>query len=227
MTFRHSLYLSFAGHLIIFGSAIAFAHYAVGAFTFLPPLIQVSLVSPTSDPGQETGAAQALKREQHQASPQTPEMPVKQRDQVSEEMAMPADMSTALLIPAEGTGNEGAGNLDSSGNSQNGGPIISSAGTGNNNNPGFGLISPEQWSAIESAIERTKNYPRLARERGIEGVVRLRFKVNSDGTIGKIEILESSGSEILDTASIRAVYRAAPMPAVSGWIEIPIKYVLK
>ena len=99
-------------------------------------------------------------------------------------------------------------------------------GIGNGNDAG-GLIAPEQWSLIVSAIERTKSYPRLARERGTEGVVHLRFRLRPEGSIEKIEIIESSGSTILDSASIRAVYLAAPMPYVPGWIEVPIAYVLK
>jgi len=121
---------------------------------------------------------------------------------------------------ADGTAENGIGHTE-------GGQVTASARPGSGDEPGFGIIAPEQWSLIVSAIERTKNYPRLARERGIEGEVRLRFRINPVGAVEKIEIVESSGSEILDNASVRAVYRAAPMPAVSGWIEMPMKYVLK
>jgi len=64
-------------------------------------------------------------------------------------------------------------------------------------------------------------------ESGIEGVARLRFRMTSSGTVGKIEKVQSSESEILDSASIGAVYHDAPLPSVSGWVEIPIKYELK
>ena len=64
-------------------------------------------------------------------------------------------------------------------------------------------------------------------ERGIEGVVRLRFRLAPSGAVEKIEIIQSSGYDILDNASVGAVYRAVPMPYVSGWIEMPMKYVLK
>ncbi len=92
---------------------------------------------------------------------------------------------------------------------------------------GFGLIMPGEWAALAAAIERTKQYPRIARERGIEGIVRLRFRLSPSGAVEKIEIIQSSGYEILDTASIGAVYRAAPMPYVGGWIDMPMRYVLK
>lgn len=92
---------------------------------------------------------------------------------------------------------------------------------------GIQAISAEQWALIEAAIERTKNYPRLARERGIQGVTLIRFKVKPSGDVESTEILKSSGSEILDAASIRTVYSAAPLPYVRGWIEVPMAYVLK
>ena len=78
-----------------------------------------------------------------------------------------------------------------------------------------------------SSIERVKSYPRLARERGIEGVVRLRFRVRPQGGVERVEIVRSSGSEILDTASVSTLYRAGPMPYVNGWVEVPIAYVLR
>jgi TonB family protein len=91
----------------------------------------------------------------------------------------------------------------------------------------FGLIPAEQWAVIESQIERSKNYPRMARERGIQGMVHVRFKVSPSGDVEKVEIVKSSGYAILDAASVKTVYRAAPMPYVNGWVEVPMAYVLK
>jgi TonB family protein len=56
-------------------------------------------------------------------------------------------------------------------------------------------------------------------------VVHIRFKLRQSGDVDTIEIVKSSGHDILDSASIRTVY-AAPMPYVNGWIEVPISYVL-
>jgi TonB family protein len=220
MTFKRSLYLSFAVHILVFGSAIAIAHYATGTIMSFPRSIQVSLVDPGSQSGRESGAARRYQRSPSDVYPKAPRQPSEQQDQVPEEM--PVDVSTTSGKPVDGKGIS-----DSIINGLEGEQNTSSAGTGDGNDPGFGLIAPEQWAAIESAIERTKSYPRIARERGIEGVVRLRFRLNHEGSIEKIEILESSGSAILDNASVRAVYRAVPMPAVSGWVEMPMKYVLK
>lgn len=92
---------------------------------------------------------------------------------------------------------------------------------------GFGLVTTEQWAVIESAIERSKAYPRMARERGIQGVVHVRFKLKPSGEIDRVEIVKSSGYDILDSASIRTLYRVGPLPYVNGWVEVPMAYVLK
>ena len=80
---------------------------------------------------------------------------------------------------------------------------------------------------LQSAIEQSKTYPRLARERGIEGTVLVRFKVLPSGTVETVNVVRSSGASILDEASVTTVYRAAPLPFVSGWVEVPMSYVLK
>ena len=98
--------------------------------------------------------------------------------------------------------------------------------TGRTGGSQSGVASTEYLGLVE-AIERVKKYPRLARERGMEGVVRLRFMLNPSGGVDAVEVVKSSGYEILDSASVSAVYRAAPMPYVNGWVEMPMRYVLK
>jgi TonB family protein len=220
MTFRRSLYLSFALHLMIFGSTIAIAHYSGGTIASLARVIQVSLVSSSPGSRRESGIPPRTHPRKYQAPSQATELPVEQRHEVPEEL--PADFGTSSL-----TSVKASGTMESSRDDKPGGLVTASTGMGNGIEPGIGLIAPEQWSLIVSAIERTKNYPRLARERGTEGVVHLRFRLRPEGSIEKIEIMESSGSTVLDRASIRAVYLAAPMPYVQGWIEVPIAYVLK
>jgi TonB family protein len=55
-------------------------------------------------------------------------------------------------------------------------------------------------------------YPVLAKKRGYEGVVVLRVLVNSDGTVGDVQVDGSSGYGILDRAAGRSV---------SGWVFVP------
>ena len=91
----------------------------------------------------------------------------------------------------------------------------------------FGVIPPEAWEQIQAALDRARYYPRLARRRGIEGEVRLRFRISPAGEVESVEILKGSGHALLDSASIRTVYRAAPLPYVEGWLEVPLSFVLQ
>lgn len=79
---------------------------------------------------------------------------------------------------------------------------------------------------IRDKIERAKVYPRMARHQGLEGKTTLRFKINSQGQVEKVEIVESSGSSLLDSAAISAVRQAAPFPYVPGWLLLPILFEL-
>jgi TonB family protein len=119
---------------------------------------------------------------------------------------------------------EGTAPYTPGGTTDNGGAIGSAGSEARGLLNGF---STEQWQQLYTAIERAKNYPRFARERGIEGTVLVRFRVLPNGEIEKVDIIKSSGSDILDTASVSTVYRAAPMPYVNGWVEVPMSYVLK
>ncbi|MEK6689791.1 MAG: energy transducer TonB [Nitrospirota bacterium] len=80
---------------------------------------------------------------------------------------------------------------------------------------------------IRESIENAKVYPWLARKKGIEGKVVLRFRVMQDGMVKEIELVESSGFEILDKVSVETIKRSAPLPYINGWIEIPLVFRLE
>jgi protein TonB len=84
----------------------------------------------------------------------------------------------------------------------------------------------EIFRKIREKIEQAKIYPQLALRRGLSGVVRIRFQVGEDGLPKKTQILESSGSELLDNATLKTLDRAAPFPRVAGWISFPLRYDL-
>ena len=73
-------------------------------------------------------------------------------------------------------------------------------------------------------------YPRVAREHGWEGTTLLRVEVLDDGSGGKVEILKSSGYQVLDEAALETVRRWSFLPARSGYtpirslVEIPIRF---
>ena len=198
--------------MLIFGSAIAAVQFTKGTFLTCRDVITVSLVGHGSGSGGR--ASQELKHPvvTSDTGPDRVLRPVTSEKQTS---MQPNRTDMPSPQPEEGAG---AGTVAVRG---------SDAAVNISENAGSGLISPEHWTIISSALEKSKNYPRMARERGIEGVVHLRFRLKPTGDVERVEIARSSGSDILDTASIRTVYRASPMPYVNGWVEVPMAYVLK
>jgi TonB family protein len=79
-------------------------------------------------------------------------------------------------------------------------------------------------SEIIRRIEKAKLYPRAARKMGIEGKAAVRFKLKPDGKVASAEVVESSGSDILDKASLETVQRAAPLPYKEGWLKVVIVF---
>jgi protein TonB len=77
---------------------------------------------------------------------------------------------------------------------------------------------------IMGRIEKAKRYPRMARKMGTEGQATVRFRIKTDGKVEGVELLESSGSEILDQASLETVQRAAPLPYKEGWLKVVIVF---
>jgi TonB family protein len=214
MTFQRSLYLSVFVHILLLGSAIAVAGYGGGMVRSPQGHILVSLVDLGSKSDAGTSRSVGRQRPQDTSKPvetfppwnaviQSP--PEASRGERSDQDARDAaTVNGAEMQQQEATSASGAGR-----------------------NSGIGTISAEQWAVIESQIERAKNYPRFARERGIQGVVRVRFKLKPSGDVDQVEIASSSGFDVLDAASVKTVYRASPMPYVNGWLEVPMTYVLK
>lgn len=58
------------------------------------------------------------------------------------------------------------------------------------------------------------NYPRRAAEAGEEGTSLLRIVINRDGSVRSVQLVESSGSNLLDQEAIRAVWRGASYGAL-------------
>lgn len=67
-------------------------------------------------------------------------------------------------------------------------------------------------------VERVgnQNYPAEARSQGVYGSLRLLVAINRDGTLRDVQLLESSGHQMLDNAALRIVRLAAPYAPFSG-----------
>jgi protein TonB len=70
-------------------------------------------------------------------------------------------------------------------------------------------------------------YPEDAIRRGQEGEVLLRIRVGEGGVPQEIRVARSSGARTLDEAARNGVVRAAPLPSLPGWFEVPIRFSLR
>lgn len=82
----------------------------------------------------------------------------------------------------------------------------------------------DYYALITAAIEKAKTYPFLARKKKVEGTVIAAFRINAKGYPQDINIRKSSGFEILDSAAMKIVTKAAPFPHVAEPVEIPITF---
>ena len=68
------------------------------------------------------------------------------------------------------------------------------------------------WRGLLAAwVQSRKRYPDEARQRGTEGVVGVRFTVARDGQVLESQIVQASGSDLLDQAGL-AMFRGARAP---------------
>lgn len=75
-------------------------------------------------------------------------------------------------------------------------------------------ILREFFDAVRRKIEARKKYPASAWNAGIEGRAGVRMTILKNGQLGKVEIVDTSGREILDNAALQSVRDAAPFPPI-------------
>lgn len=93
---------------------------------------------------------------------------------------------------------------------------------------------PNWKSALVARLERYKRYPPEAQARGEHGVAQLAFSVDRSGGVHGAHIAHSSGSSLLDSATLAMLERAAPLPPpppeLAGAqiaISVPIRYDMR
>jgi TonB family protein len=92
---------------------------------------------------------------------------------------------------------------------------------------------PDATAAAPRFVQQPKpDYPFLARQQGLEGTVTLRLELVADGTVGAVQIAQSSGHSILDTAAQTAAKTWTHVPAtqdgvaVTRWIDVTLTFTL-
>jgi TonB family protein len=82
------------------------------------------------------------------------------------------------------------------------------------------------YRAIRALLEKAKNYPLLARKRGMEGIVFVSFTIDKKGLPQDVRIMKSSGYQVLDEEVRKRLKKASPFPEFNGEIKIPITFKL-
>ena len=87
--------------------------------------------------------------------------------------------------------------------------------------------------AIRDALQPHFKYPVLARRRGWEGIVRIGLRVEPDGMITRLHIVEPSSHPVLDRAAMASLHDTGQLPAAGEWlagshfdIVLPVEYRL-
>lgn len=96
--------------------------------------------------------------------------------------------------------------------------------------PAIANAEPATWkSSVANLIASHQTYPRSAQIRGQEGTTRLRVAFAATGQISQVELVESSGSAILDREAqsmLTGLGRLPAPPSGLSSIVVPIVWRL-
>jgi TonB family protein len=86
----------------------------------------------------------------------------------------------------------------------------------------------ENFSYIRDMIQKRVVYPNIARQMGWQGRVKVSFIIFADGFAKDVNIIQTSGVEVLDRSAMKAVKDASPFPKppCEAQIIIPVVYKL-
>jgi len=79
---------------------------------------------------------------------------------------------------------------------------------------------------IRTKIERVKYYPAVAKRQRLTGTPIVSFQIDTSGMIRSAKLERSSGIDILDSAALETIKRAAPLPYFASPMTVSIKYTL-
>lgn len=69
---------------------------------------------------------------------------------------------------------------------------------------------------VATLVARMHNYPRAAQARGDEGTAKVKVVVSGAGKLVAAEVVQSSGSPILDREAVKIVEKVSAFPAPPG-----------
>ncbi|MCZ8262027.1 MAG: energy transducer TonB [Beijerinckiaceae bacterium] len=164
------------------------------AVTETPPAAPAEIVTPPTE------------RSEHKRR-SDPRLPV-----VPKRAAMPnpkrSERVTARPAEGPGRGREGAGREAATRAATNRG------GTGGAGVMAGSAVTAGYGARVRALIERQKSYPEAAQERGQTGRTTIALAIARDGRVASVAVVKGSGHAVLDAATLAAVRRAQPFPAL-------------
>ena len=95
------------------------------------------------------------------------------------------------------------------------------------------VLSQQEHAQPAHILNPRPDYPITLRQRGIEGTVWLRVRVDRSGLPEQIILFKTSGYRLFDEAALRAVARWRFRPArsngqhIASWVEFPVRFILQ
>jgi protein TonB len=80
---------------------------------------------------------------------------------------------------------------------------------------------------IHEMVNGAVVYPPAARRNGIEGLVKVSFRITGSGIAKDAAVVLSSGHDVLDKAVLHAVGKVAGYPKVDKSVVVPVRFTLK
>jgi protein TonB len=74
------------------------------------------------------------------------------------------------------------------------------------------------WTKLRVKIDRNKFYPRIAKKRGMQGSVKVKFTILANGNVGHISV---SGPKVFHNSAKNAVKKAFPIDIKKSPISLP------
>lgn len=87
--------------------------------------------------------------------------------------------------------------------------------------------------SLQAALMPHFSYPLLARRRGWEGIVRVGVRIEANGNLTRLHLVEPCPYDVLNTAAINSLSRLARLPNAGRWLQgryvdlvLPVEYRL-
>ncbi|MBS7670242.1 energy transducer TonB family protein [Croceicoccus gelatinilyticus] len=111
--------------------------------------------------------------------------------------------------------------------------VSQGAGDAPGDDPRAKKKAADYYRLLMAHLQRKKKYPSEAKKAGQQGVVTVRFTIDRSGNVTTSAIKNSSGHDLLDTATLDLMQRVSPLPPIpkemgreSLTIALPIDYAL-